>query len=136
MYATLNDLIERYSHETLRQITDKENVGAINEILVDRQLEEAGSIIDSKLRARYTLPLGFVPPEIITYCCWIARRLLEPDASDNVVRDYKEALDRLNDIASGKTILAGNEPKEAPAASIGGFETSPRQFTRESMEGF
>ena len=61
-YATLADLEERYGHEEILLVGDRDHDGEIDEAVVDRALQDAADEIDAHISTRYALPLPHTPP--------------------------------------------------------------------------
>lgn len=113
---------------------------------ITEALVNADGVIDGYLRVRkptpYTVPLDPVPEIVTVWARWIARYLLHKDrvhtveASDPIVRDYKEALRFLQLVADGKFSLGADDPLPPPSSGAPEFCNPGRQFTMDSLKDF
>jgi phage gp36-like protein len=141
MYCTLTDIrTAAVSEEIIIQLTDDEQLGAINEARVLQAIQTADSEIDGYCAVKYTVPFSTVPPlikglsiEIAVY--YLYKRRTVPE---KIEKAYDKAVARLKDISRGLLTLGIDPPP--PPASTGGAESnkpvSDRIFTRHSMKGF
>jgi len=114
-YSTLADLKNQLSEDQLIQLTDDENLGVVNQAVIDKAIVDADAEIDSYLAGRYTVPLSPIPPLVARFSADLAiynlysRRMAVPDQRkdrrDNGVRLLKMLADR-------KTTL-GETPQRA-----------------------
>lgn len=78
---------------------------------IDDAVTDAGGLIDGYLRkAGYALPLSPVPRLVTVWCRAIARYYLHQhrrslESDDTIVRDYKDALRLLREVANGDLSL-------------------------------
>ncbi len=162
MYATVQDLIDRFGERELIQLTDPDQL-AIGQVKVDRALADAHALADGLLARVYRLPLtGCVkpaptpddvhatvlvpPPQLVRIVCDVARYYLYDDLApeSEIVRRFKQAQTELQAIADGAAQLMcpwGGEPG-APLTSgaLGEGETyfgfSPRSITDDNAGGY
>lgn len=137
-YATVSDLVARYGEREIRQRSDRENTGAIDEAVVQQALDHATALIDGRLRKLYAVPLNPVPLEIRDHCQALARWKLYDDRVTEAVKDEAEhALAELDKIARGLVTLEA-APATAGATTAGlPQHTAPdRVFTREALREF
>lgn len=109
-------------------------------------IANADSVIDGYLRNRkpvaYAVPLAPVPSIVAVWSRWIARYLLHKDrvntaeATDPVVRDYKEALKFLQLTADGKFSLGADDPLSPPSAGAPQVCAPERVFTFDTLQDF
>lgn len=122
MYATTQNMIERYGAEELIQLTDRVGVGLIDEAVLAQALDDATAEIDSHLAFRYQLPLAVVPAALVRIACEIARYQLHADAPREAVKDrYDNALRFLRSVAKGEIRLvepAGTTAETEACAQI------------------
>jgi len=117
-YCTRQDMIDAFSKDEIEQLTDKANLGAIDDAVLNRAINDAGSVIDSKLQKRYPLPLESVPDALNLAACDITRyRLYKDNPTDNVITRYKDAIKYLDAVRDGKESLGVDTP--APTTSPG-----------------
>lgn len=140
MYATQQDLEDRFGTEELIELTDRADppLGAIDATVVGRALADADAVIDGYVGARYDLPLASTPALLTNLAADIARFKLYDEAPPEAVENrHKNAIALLRDISAGRAKLdiAGSEPA---ASDAGAPEVSApdRIFTRDTMGGF
>lgn len=116
-------------------------------VTITQAASQASEIIDGYLRNRrpvpYVVPLDPVPGIVAVWARWIARYLLLKDrvntteATDPVVRDYKEACRFLDLTATSKFSLGASDPSP-PATGTGGPQVSApaRVFTGDTLADF
>lgn len=101
-YATLQDLIDRFTEDELRQVADVDGSGDIGQAKVDLALADADAEIDAALVGRYQLPLVTIPQLLTRIACDLARESLYSDQPTEVVTERAKAARRLLDgIAKG-----------------------------------
>lgn len=140
MYCNLLNIKKAISEEILIQLTDDDNLGAINEDNLNQAIQTADAEIDGYCAVKYTVPFTTVPPiinglsvEIVVY--YLYKRRTVPE---KIEKAYDKAIARLKDISRGILSL-GIDPPPASAASEGSESNKPvsdRIFTRDKMKGF
>lgn len=118
-YCAKADLVGRYGAQELAQLTDDTAAETPDDAEIDAACEEASSLIDGYVSARYTVPLSPVPAMVKSWACAIARRLLwkERATKDSaVVLAYDEALAALREVAKGVLRLPTSTGEESPAS--------------------
>lgn len=141
-YCTLTDIEKLLPTETIIQLTDDENLEAVNQSRVDEAIAGADAEIDSYCGSKYSVPFATVPDIVkkisvdISIYNLYSRRLEEmPETRSD---RYKNAIRQLEGIAKG--IISIGEDPEPAAPTQGGVETnkteSDRVFTRDSLNGF
>ena len=114
MYATRQDLIDRYGEAEIAQRESALPPGA-----TDRALADADAEIDSYLAGRYVVPLAAPPGNVVRVACTIARaRLLGDAVSEQARKDSEDARAWLRDVQAGRALVAGASPQTAPATSV------------------
>jgi phage gp36-like protein len=113
---------------------------------ITTQIEAADEIIDGYLRNRrpvpYAVPLNPVPKLVSVWSRWIARYLLHKDrvntaeATDPIVRDYKEACRFLQLTADGKFSLGADDPLPPAGAGAPQVCAPERVFTTDSLRDY
>lgn len=135
-YATQSDLEARFSAAELQQLTDRENIGAIDAGVVAEALADADSEIDSYIGARYVLPLVVVPDVLVGCACDIARYYLYEDhPTETVIRRYEKRLAWLKLVADPKSgVELPGQPDRSGEGAAGSsdaqFSSSPSAFSR------
>lgn len=128
-YATQQNLVDRFGETEIIQLTDRENVGAIDADVLNQAIADADAEIDGYLASRYPVPIVPTPSILALYCGDIVRyRLYDDGATDEVRRRYDDAIKFLRLAAEGKVRLGADEP-----AAVGGaqMETGGRVFGRD-----
>lgn len=146
IYATKQDIVDRYNEETLllvftRRLVDPDAddaaIAAALAAAIARALADASAELDSYI-ASY-LPLAIVPPALVGYCVDIALYR----GSDSVAvpeerrKRYEDAIRWASKVGAGTIKLqlpAGAEPAAA-TSTIQAVSPTP-VFTRDSLERF
>ena len=110
---------------------------------------EAGALIDGHLaQGGYALPLDLPPSSagktmLTAWARAISRYLLQgnrisSEGQDPVVRDYRDALRLLGQVAQGKLKLGANDPAAASAGTSTDvrFDGAPNVFGRSELRAF
>ncbi len=109
-YCTQQDLIDRYGEEELIQLTDRDQTGSIDAIVIAAAIADATGIVDAYLESRYTLPLATVPAVLKRISCDIARYSLHGNGAPDDVKDRNgAAIEFLQAVAKGDLALAVGE---------------------------
>ena len=122
MYCTINDIQNIIPGQELINLTnDRVEIGTpVNMDIVNIAVQHADNLIDSALRAKYKLPLSFIPPLVTTLSADIAayriylRRPL--DIPEHIGKNYDKAILILDKISTGKMLLP--LPDEYPDENI------------------
>ena len=127
-YATQEDLLDAFGLDELVQLTDKTGAGAINPIMIDEALAWADSFIDSKISARFALPVAApYPQRLVEIAKDLARYRLYKSVPPEFIRQtYDDALKQLNDVRDGK---------ESFGLNVSGIESSIQYGTVLVSEG-
>ena len=137
MYATSQDMIDRYGAPRLVQLTDAGDVltGEVAAPMLAARLADAAAEIDGYLAGRMALPLASPPAILKDLCCRLAYgRLLGAVATDADLADLKAARAYLRDVAAGVISLAA--PADTPALAGAGavlFEPGEKVMGRETV---
>ncbi|WP_241951930.1 gp436 family protein [Pasteurella multocida] len=117
MYATINDFISRVGEFQVMELTDRENIGEVNQAVLTIALSDSSSQIDGYLVGRYKLPLKTIPQNLTRICCDLTRYRLasmsEVSITEEIIERYKLSLRELEGIASGKVSLGIAEDEQA-----------------------
>ena len=104
-YCTSTDLITRFSAEELVQLTDRSGANAVDDDVLNAAIADADADINAAL-VRYTLPLAYVPENIVRIACDLTRYYLYDDAVIDVVQKrYDTATSYLTMLTTGKIML-------------------------------
>jgi phage gp36-like protein len=104
-YASKANMIVRFGEGEVIALTDRANLGTIDDAVLAGALAEADAEIDPYLAPRHKLPLASVPKILSGYACDIARyRLCGADVTetDSVRNRYKDAVRFLESVAAGR----------------------------------
>ncbi|MEX0617534.1 MAG: phage protein Gp36 family protein [Pseudohongiellaceae bacterium] len=135
MYASVQDMIDRFGEVVVIELTDDEHTGVVDTVVAERALTDASSEIDGYLAA-YSLPLAEPQPLLSLLCTDIARYRLQSTVSTEEARQrYEDAVRKLEKIASGQIKLKISSPS-APSSEPVVVSSSKRTFDDDSMRGF
>ena len=162
VYATVDDLIDRFGEAEMIGLTDPDNT-AVQSARAQRKLEDAHALANSYVGMAYRLPLAgcakpapqpgnpqavetVAPPLLARLVCDIARYYLYDDKStEEVLKRYEQAKQELLHISQGKATLAcpwggvaGEPLGDDPQAGGGevGYSFPQRQMTDDTLRGF
>ena len=136
MYATLQDMTDRYGTPRLVQLTDVFTplTNVVNNVVLNARLADATAEIDGALVGRMALPLANPPAMLRLICCRLAYgMLLGPAVSEAEAADIKAARQYLRDVASGTVLLT--PPAEMPDLAGAGsvlFEPGQKVMGRDA----
>lgn len=110
---------------------------------IDDAIQDADALIDGFLvRRGYPLPLNPVPSVVVVWSRAITRYHLHKDrksmeATDPIVRDYRDALKLLQLTADGKFSLGAGDPvANSGAGTDVRFSGAPTVFGRDQLRSF
>jgi len=112
-YCTQADILEQLDEDVLIQLTDDDDIGAVDADMVTRAIADADALIDSYCGARYDVPLSPVPNIIrkcsvdLAICNLYARR---KGVSEDREKRCKAAVGYLKDVSTGKATLGTDTP--------------------------
>lgn len=138
-YATKQDMIDRFGLDEVVSITDRATPPAnvVDEVVLARALEAATAEVNSEAKLTGTVT---VTDQLTSLTCAIARyHLTDPCKPDSRVRkDYEDAIGFLRRVATGNSILVGQDAA-APATSATNtilISAPPRTFSRYTLKDF
>lgn len=137
IYATRDDMFERYGRDELQLAAARDGGSRIDRTTLDTALSDASAEIDACISARYALPLPSVPPFFVRLCCLIAYYRISDDAgtvTEEKRQRYEDAIEYLKRAVEG---TAGLGLDNAPPESGGGATVvaEERIFTRTTQRG-
>jgi len=138
-YATIQNMIDRFGEDELIQLTDRQNLGVIDNVVVNRALADADARINGYLGVRYTMPLSLPQPTGLERLgCDIARYALHEDRVTEIVQKrYDDAIALLRDVAAGKAELGLDDTANKPAStSLAQISSAAPVWKRENSGGF
>ena len=112
VYATLQDLIDRFGNDAVLVASDRDRDGQINTEVVDKALLDADAEIDTYVGLQYKLPLSTVPRILTKLAVDIAFHVLSPEAdtaTEHRRGRYDNAVALLRRIAKGEVSLGIRE---------------------------
>jgi len=113
-YCTLQDLRDRYGDDELIQLTDRANIGTINESVINRAIADADGEIDGYLGGRFNVPADPITKSLVRVACDISRYYLYDDAATDTVKDrYKNAIAFVKAIGKGDISIGVNADGDA-----------------------
>lgn len=126
-FATAQALEARFGSAELLQLSDRENVGAMDEAVVDAALQDADAEIIGLLAGSVMIDAQDPPLNLVRLACDIARyRLYGAVAPEDVRKRYEDATAFLKRVAEGKATLDGGaSAPTAPQASPRPAATDP-----------
>ncbi|WP_163304437.1 gp436 family protein [Enterobacter ludwigii] len=141
-YATYQDMVKNFGEREVRLISDRENSGLPDPLVIEDGLRTADGEIDSYIAGRYSLPLREVPLVLVGFACDIARYRLtgtERTESAVILERYKIAIRYLEKVAAGSITLGvgvnTGTVVESGEDAVQFCVGAPRQFTRRSTNG-
>ena len=140
-YANKAAMISRYGEREVIALTDREDLGIIDDAVLQSALASADAEIDPYLLAAlYTLPLTQVPSLLSGFACDITRYRLcgaGVTETDEVRNRYRDAVQFLEKVASGNINLGLGVSGAAPAQSEPvQVSTSEGVFTGDTLQGY
>lgn len=139
MYATKQDMIDRYGETPLVELTDRVEpyTNAVVDSVMTMALGEATAIINAYISGRYQLPSDSVPLVLVGHTCVIAYyKLHRGRYPDEVRKEYDDTLSFLKAVSRGeaKIDIAGIEaPSSVADARV---EGPSRIFNRDSLKDY
>jgi phage gp36-like protein len=139
MYATRQQIIDRYGAAALIVAADRDGDGAEDTGVVEQALTDASELMDSYIGAKYPLPLASAAPVLIPVCVDIAFYKLcqgHGPLTDEIKDRFEQAIAWLRDLSKGVVSLGSPAVEGEPApGERPEFTSAPRRFTRDSLKG-
>jgi len=140
-YAKLEDLRSRKGDAFLTLAADRNGDGDIDRGAVTAALDDASSVIDSYLAARFTVPLTSPYPSSVVRCAcdmamfYLAER--QPVVSDAITKRYDECVKWLRGIKDGEVdpVGASGPIEESSAQRSPRMNAETRVATRTTLDG-
>lgn len=104
-YASKTNMLARFGEPEVIALTDRANLGVVDDTVLAGALVEADAEIDPYLAPRHVLPLASVPKILTGFACDIARYRLcgaGVTETDEIRNRYKDAIRFLEQAAAGK----------------------------------
>ena len=107
-YCTQANMINEIGENELIQLTDRNNLGVIDAVVLAKALANADAKINSYL-THYVLPLSIIPANFELMACDIARYYLSKDSVPDPVKNrYDNAIKYLEQIGTGRIALSAD----------------------------
>jgi len=139
MYATRAAIEAIYGEDLLLVLTDRNDVGAVDDAAIAAALTRAAALIDSTIGRRVTLPLVVIPEILRTCAVDIAIYYLASTAdfgTEEQRKRYDDAVIHLRRIGDGKAALpvdANDDGIEETEPAVVSTSGPPRIFSRETL---
>lgn len=107
-YATQQNMLDRFGERELIALTDRDNTGVVDVVVLAQGLKSADDEINPYLAARYTLPPASVPAIVSSFACDIARYRLcgaEVIETEEIRNRYKDAIKFFEKVSKGEISL-------------------------------
>jgi len=121
-YITKQQLINRFSNTEIEQLTDRDNLGTIDDDVLNGAINDASNVVDSYIKQVKTLPLTQTVIDaspLPRYCGDIVRYFLNDNrAGEEVETRYKAAMAWLRDLVNGKASLGEQDTQVASGGRI------------------
>lgn len=137
-YASVADLVLRYTEPTIAGLTDLKRLGAVDVEVAQQGLDDAAAEIDGYLAGRYELPLPTPVRLLSMYCCDIAVYRLatgKRQLTEDMVHRYEAAIAYLKLVAAGKAglgVAENADPKPTVQGDAVVFTAKEKVFGRDS----
>lgn len=143
MYATLQDMLDRFGADEVTVLTDRATpaTGEVDEAVLDRALRTAAAEIDAALAARYRTPVEPPVPALLTdIACDLARfALYTTHVTDAVAERAKAARAQLRMLSDGRMLLPLPAAPTPGTQAVDGADlavTPVPMFGTAQMRGF
>lgn len=141
MYINEIDLVSRFGQLEIQQLSDRNNMGAIDSSVVETAINEATAQIDSYLAGTYTLPLAAVPANLQRIAADLVRyQLYDIKVPETVQKRRDNAIEYLTQVSKGLVSLGvanvGNEQVQVNQAGGVKSVTPGRVFNSNSLAGY
>lgn len=149
MYCHIEDIQKQVSKDTLIQLTDDNQSGDIDSIIVEEAVLYSETLINGYLRGRYTIPIVNVgldkePPDILKILAVdlsiyrLYSRRFQTDVPDSISEKYKNSIKILEQIQKGIISLGIETAGMAP--ELGEYRTNKsfkdRTFSKQVMNEY
>ena len=140
MYCSQSDLEKRIDPQLLRALSDDDADGLADEAVIAAAIADADALIDTYLRARYTVPFDPVPEAVRSISAAMAIYFLLTRRREIVpaehLKRYEAAVQLLDHLARGQIALGAGQPSASPHLPQSTREADERTFDAESLGNF
>ena len=118
MYATQQDLYERFGDAEMSALADRDGDGLPDNSTIDQALADASAEMDGYFRAAgYDVPLASIPSVTSRICCNLARYNLYSDTvPERVQKLHDDAVAWLKAVSAGTVSIGVADDGSEPAA--------------------
>lgn len=140
-YAAVQDMIERFTEQEVRQLAPSAGAPGYDLARVEQVLADASAELDSFLAVRFAVPLTTVPALVVKFTCDLAREALDRTGRAHVLEAGKRARAWARDVAQGRASLGSgpaDDPTATPEAEAGGARiiAGRRVFDDDGLAGY
>jgi len=137
LYCSKQGLIDRYSEDELIQLTDRNNLGVINNEVLNRAIEDASTEMDAYL-SRFNFTVDTLPKSLKPLACDIARyRLYDEAPTEHITNRYNNAIKFLKSVNKGEiTIGTTSADTEVTTTDLPEIQSAGSVFSRSNSGGF
>jgi phage gp36-like protein len=129
-YSAKTDMISLFGETEIIQLTDRDSLGVIDDVILSRAILSADGEIDSYIGAVYELPLPSVSDMLVTASCNITRfRLYSSRATEEVKIRYDDTIRWLRDVSRGIATLGLKITDDQPTNNLVVVSTRTQIFT-------
>ena len=147
MYATAQDMYNRYSKATINQLADSkididEDTGEqlqTREQIINNAIADASAAVDGYISGRITLPVDKVPAVLVRADCVLAYyNLADGVATEKAEKDKDDIIRFLEKVASGQISLglAIDNSKLDEAGDVAIITSAGSVWSRSRSKGF
>lgn len=139
-YASKANMIARFGEPEVIALTDRANLGVVDDAVLAGALAEADAEIDPYLAPHYPLPLTSVPKILSGFACDITRYRLcgaGVTETEEVRKRYEDAIKFMVKVSRGEISLGLDAIGAAPVEHGSVQVSAPaRVFNSDSLAGF
>jgi len=148
-YCTVADVKARYDDDELRRLTDDAKTGAIDDNVIQSEIDNATTEINGYLQNRYVVPVVDDPfPELLKVWCLeftayniVKRRKgLTGDMPETLTKERERIIGELRKVNEGRLSIAATLISDLPLSSpnrVMVVRTRPgKVFTNETLDKF
>jgi len=140
MYSSQSDLEKRIDPQLLCALTDDDADGLADEPVIAAAIADADGLIDTYLRARYTVPFDPVPDTVRSISAAVAIYFLLTRRHEIVpvehLKRHEAAVQLLDHLARGAIALGAGQPSASPHLPQSNREPDDRTFDADSLESY
>ena len=139
-YATQQNMVDRFGEREVIALTDRDNTGVIDAVVLAQGLTSADDEINAYLASKYSLPLASTPVIVRDFACDMARYRLcsaEVTETEEVRNRYNDAIKFFSKVAKGEISLGlnGLNMVPAPTGSVL-LKTNNRVFSGAALNDY